>query len=122
MIDYKKLALWITVANVIAWLLLELWIQAYSDRTGSAGAAFLVFLQIAAYYAIVTAAKLDKNDVNNKIDKINRCKHHWVEHWDDRNYRDAVYCPGCDTIRAMTVKEKEASYEHSRSHHGFPSR
>lgn len=50
--NYKKLIIGITIVNLFAWGILEVWGRRYAGTNIEIGAGILVFLHIAGYYII----------------------------------------------------------------------
>lgn len=81
--NYKKLIIGLTVINIIAFAILELWIYRYSGGVAEIGAGVIVGLHILGYYVVVIASGVPEVEKEKVIDKSN-CEHRW---------EPAVYSP-----------------------------
>ncbi len=56
--NWKRITIWVTIVNILGWLLLELWMARYAEGNAEGGAGFLVFLHLFGYYIIAICSNM----------------------------------------------------------------
>ena len=89
--NYKKLLLGITITNLLAWVMLEIWRHIYSGTVVQIGAGLLAAVQVLAYYIIIIDANKHKTPEKVEITPAN-CNHDWQPHQYGRNSEQCIIC------------------------------
>lgn len=68
--NWKKLLIGITIANLLGWSLLELWVYRYADGVAQWGAFWLIFIHLAGYYIIAIGSRITVSEVEAEAKPI----------------------------------------------------
>lgn len=93
--NYKKLFIGITIANIFAWAMVELWINRYADTLASGGATALIIVQIIGYYlAFVLSADTPTKPKEEKepITPANCPGHDWQQNKYSKTQEECMIC------------------------------
>ncbi len=90
--NWKKLTIGITIVNIFAWIMLEIYSNRYSGTNVEIGAGLLIFCHILAYYIIVIASRTPKKEEEIKITPQNCKEHDWQKHKYSERQQQCVKC------------------------------
>lgn len=90
--NWKKLTIGITIVNIFALGMIELWGKRYSGTNIEVGAGFLVALHIFGYYFICIASRTPVKEEEIKITPQNCKNHDWQKHKYSDSQQQCVRC------------------------------
>lgn len=95
--NWKKLTIGVTIVNILAWVLLEIWSFRYADSNVNLGAGWLVIIHLIGYYIIVIGSKLPKPLPEKEPITPANCPGH---DWQNNEYSNALQkCVICEAKR-----------------------
>ncbi len=92
--NYKKLFIGITISNLFAWAMVELWLNRYANTEASTGVIFLIILQLGMYYIsfIISSGVIKEEEVIVKITPLNCPGHDWQPHQYSTRSEQCIIC------------------------------
>jgi len=91
--NWKKLTIGITLTNLLAWVLIEVWSRLYASSNVAGAAAFLIGFHLLGYYVIVIASKVPKQLQKPESIAPHNCpSHDWQKHKYSPNAEQCIKC------------------------------